>query len=159
MYIQFFGKRLSATASLSDRAASKAAWEYVVQGSNTMGKFLDGDAAKRQSAIAEIESATKSFLESRWHGVDDQESSLPTACERESPVPPTGWECEYPVADVVGRCFLRVCFWADVFASWARRGRPFQVRVSSGRAPAEPLLPDTSAIPAKPSPSVSPLNG
>jgi hypothetical protein len=31
---------------------------------------------------------------------------------------------EYTVADVFGRCFLRVCFWVDVFSSMARRGEP-----------------------------------
>ena len=28
----------------------------------------------------------------------------------------------YPVADLFGRCFLRVCLWVDVFTSWTRRG-------------------------------------
>jgi hypothetical protein len=26
----------------------------------------------------------------------------------------------YPVADFVGRCFLRLCLWADRFAPWTR---------------------------------------
>lgn len=30
----------------------------------------------------------------------------------------------YAVADLFGRCFLRVCYWVDVFASMARRGEP-----------------------------------
>jgi len=89
-----------------------------------MGEFSRGEPAKRESAIAAIEAATKSFLESRWHGVeDDVRSSSPSGCER-----------EYPVADLLGSCFLRVCFWADLFASWARRGRVLQVRDSPGRA-------------------------
>ena len=27
----------------------------------------------------------------------------------------------YPVADFVGRCFLRLCLWVDLFAPWTRR--------------------------------------
>jgi hypothetical protein len=30
----------------------------------------------------------------------------------------------YAVADLFGRCFLRVCYWVDVFASMTRRGEP-----------------------------------
>ncbi len=30
----------------------------------------------------------------------------------------------YSVADLFGRCFLRVCYWVDIFASMARRGEP-----------------------------------
>lgn len=26
----------------------------------------------------------------------------------------------YPVADLVGRCFLRLCLWVDRFAPWTR---------------------------------------
>jgi len=90
-----------------------------------MGEFSGGEPAKRESAIAAIEAATKSFLESRWRGVADDVPSSP---------PLTGCEREYPVADLLGRCFLRVCFWADLFASWAHRGRLLEVRNSPGRA-------------------------
>ena len=86
-----------------------------------MGEFSRGEPAKRESAIAAIEAATKSFLESRWRGVADDGV-------RVSP-PPTGCEREYPVADLLGSCFLRVCFWADLFASWARRGRLLEVGI------------------------------
>ena len=30
----------------------------------------------------------------------------------------------YPVADFVGRCFLRLCFWFDFCTSWTRRYGP-----------------------------------
>jgi hypothetical protein len=90
-----------------------------------MGEFSGGEPTKRESAIAAIEAATKSFLESRWHGVADEVRSSP---------PSTGCEREYPVADLLGSCFLRVCFWADFFASWARRGRLLEIRDSPGRA-------------------------
>jgi hypothetical protein len=29
---------------------------------------------------------------------------------------------DHRVADLFGRCFLRVCYWVDVFSSMARRG-------------------------------------
>jgi hypothetical protein len=31
---------------------------------------------------------------------------------------------DYRVADLFGRCFLRVCYWVEVFSSMARRGEP-----------------------------------
>ena len=31
---------------------------------------------------------------------------------------------DHRVADLFGRCFLRVCYWVDVFSSMARRGEP-----------------------------------
>ena len=88
-----------------------------------MGEFSVGEPVKRESAIAAIEAATKSFLESRWRGVEDDVRLSP---------PSTGGDGEYPVADLLGRCFLRVCFWADLFSSWARRGRLLEIRQSSG---------------------------
>ena len=30
----------------------------------------------------------------------------------------------YQVADLFGRCFLRVCYWVEVFSSLTRRGEP-----------------------------------
>lgn len=30
----------------------------------------------------------------------------------------------YSVADLFGRCFLRVCYWVDIFTSMTRRGEP-----------------------------------
>jgi len=31
---------------------------------------------------------------------------------------------DYPVADLFGRCFLRVCYWVEVFSSMTRRENP-----------------------------------
>jgi hypothetical protein len=31
---------------------------------------------------------------------------------------------DYPVADLFGRCFLRVCYWVEVFSSMTRREDP-----------------------------------
>src|SRR6266699_4894668 len=33
----------------------------------------------------------------------------------------TAGDLGYPVADFVGRCFLRLCMWVDLFALWTRR--------------------------------------
>src|SRR5215469_12290018 len=107
-----------------------------LRGRRYMGEFSGGEATKRESAIAEIEAATKSFLESRWHGVDGEVGSIV----------PTGSEREYPVADLLGRCFLRVCFWADLFASWTRRGRSFQVQVSADPAAGDLPIRNKSTI-------------
>jgi hypothetical protein len=50
---------------------------------------------------------------------------------------------DYPVADLVGRCFLRVCFWIEICTSWTKKyhqpnftgepanARPMQVKVPS----------------------------
>ncbi len=38
------------------------------------------------------------------------------------PAQPTNFN--YTVADLFGRCFLRVCYWVDVFTSMTRRGEP-----------------------------------
>lgn len=104
-----------------------------------MGEFLGDEPEKRVSAVAAIETATKSLLESSWQGIADDGESFPLTSER-----------DYPVADLLGRCFLRVCFWADLLAYWTRRGRPLQVRASVAHAPADPLIEDKSTIPAKP---------
>ena len=109
-----------------------------------MAEFSCDEPTKRQSAIAEIEAATKSILESRRRSVDfDVGSRLPTRFER-----------EYPVADLLGRCFLRVCFWADLIAFWTRRGRSLQVRAAD-HAALNPLVEDkqTGTIAAEPSPA------
>ena len=31
---------------------------------------------------------------------------------------------EYPVADLVGRCFLRVCFWIEICTAWKKKYHP-----------------------------------
>jgi len=40
----------------------------------------------------------------------------------------------YQVADLFGRCFLRVCYWVDVFSSFTRRGQPVQYTQPSRRS-------------------------
>lgn len=113
-----------------------------------MGEFLGDEPEKRVSAVAAIETATKSLLESRRHGIADDVESFSLISER-----------DYPVADLLGRCFLRVCFWADLLAYWTRRGRPLQLRASVAHAPAAPRIEDKSTIPAEPRANVSGVTG
>jgi hypothetical protein len=42
----------------------------------------------------------------------------------------------YPVADFVGRCFLRACYWFDVCTSWAKRYNPPVFTPVGGKAQA-----------------------
>ena len=131
-----FAKRPSSTTSFFEEQASKSSLGASGLGVEHMGEFLGDGPEKRESAVAAIETATKSFLESRWHrNEDDVELFSPTS------------EREYPVADLLGRCFLRVCFWADLFSSWTRRGRPLQFRALPGHAIADPLVGHESTIP------------
>ncbi|HTM37120.1 MAG TPA: hypothetical protein VL156_10260 [Terriglobales bacterium] len=61
---------------------------------------------------------------------------------------------DYRVADLFGRCFLRVCYWVDVFSSMARRGEPLAFVPFPQRAvalaAADPAKPAASAAPATP---------
>jgi len=62
---------------------------------------------------------------------------------------------EYPVADLVGRCFLRVCYWVDIVDSWRRTKRlpaSFGMNFSSGgdfpvalKSKESPLIYDATA--------------
>ena len=60
---------------------------------------------------------------------------------------------DYAVADLFGRCFLRVCFWVNVFSSLARRGEPMgyvpsQPKASPMRERSVQELPGSNAIAA-----------
>ena len=88
-----------------------------------MDEFPGGEPTNRETTISAIESATKSILESSQYEIE-------------------GDIREYPVADLIGRCFLRVCFWADLLEAWTRRERPIQVRASEEHAAADQLLED-----------------
>jgi hypothetical protein len=86
-----------------------------------MSESSDVELRDPRLVVAAIESATKNLLQAR-------EAAIESAA---SPGLPPVRYAEYPVADLVGRCFLRVCFWADVFASWARRERSLRISVKS----------------------------
>lgn len=53
-------------------------------------------------------------------------------------------QVDYRVADLFGRCFLRVCFLLDMVSSWSRRNKPLVIPPpgfsSSKRATAEVLV-------------------
>jgi hypothetical protein len=54
----------------------------------------------------------------------------------------------YPVADFVGRCFLRVCFWFDVCTSWARKHDPPRFKAASAKAQSIQVIRPSAMMPA-----------
>jgi hypothetical protein len=51
------------------------------------------------------------------------------------------------VADLFGRCFLRICFWLDVFTSFARKAESDNDRVQRCRAVSlQPAIPPLAKI-------------
>jgi|SRR6185369_14323298 hypothetical protein len=66
---------------------------------------------------------------------------------------------DHAVADLFGRCFLRVCYWVDVFSSMTRRGEPLAyvpfplqqaASVPLAERPAKPLIDGDAASPGTP---------
>jgi hypothetical protein len=63
---------------------------------------------------------------------------------------------DYPVADLFGRCFLKVCYWVEVFSSMTRReGRlpyePFPRRPAASRSTAKDLVEnEVATVPGTP---------
>jgi hypothetical protein len=55
----------------------------------------------------------------------------------------------YPVADFVGRCFLRVCFWFDVCTSWAKKHDPSKFEAASVKAQPMQAIRASSLMPAQ----------
>lgn len=51
----------------------------------------------------------------------------------------------YPVTDLFGRCFLRVCLWVDICTGWTRRGE-LLMRPSRQGMPA-PIVPAIGKLP------------
>ena len=70
-------------------------------------------------------------------------------------------DADYRVADLFGRCFLRVCYWVDRFSSMTRRGEalpyvPFpHRRVNSLATPAQEMLTADSTDPLSGTPPVA----
>jgi hypothetical protein len=55
---------------------------------------------------------------------------------------------DFPVADLVGRCFLRVCFWIDVCTSWAKKYHPPAYTFERPKTLPTPLRSPVAAAPA-----------
>lgn len=76
----------------------------------------------RSSGAGQVNPATvaatvKSVITNRQTELNPVKASIPASS-------PTVLPSNYAVADLFGRCFLRVCYWVDVFASMIRRGEP-----------------------------------
>lgn len=68
---------------------------------------------------AAVAATVKSVLTNRQTKLNAVEASIPASLPTVRPS-----IVNYAVADLFGRCFLRVCYWVDVFASMTRRGEP-----------------------------------
>ena len=100
----------------------------------------------RSSGAGQVNPATvaatvKSVITNRQTELNPVKASIPASS-------PTVLPSNYAVADLFGRCFLRVCYWVDVFASMTRRGEPLPyvpfahqpLRTLSAIEPAQKLL-------------------
>jgi hypothetical protein len=55
----------------------------------------------------------------------------------------------YPVADFVGRCFLRVCFWFDVCTSWAKKHDPSRFEAANAKVQPIQVIRASTLMPAQ----------
>lgn len=55
----------------------------------------------------------------------------------------------YPVADFVGRCFLRVCFWFDVCTSWAKKHDPSRFEAANAKVQPIRVISASTLLPAQ----------
>jgi hypothetical protein len=62
---------------------------------------------------------------------------------------------DYPVADLVGRCFLRVCFWIDLCTSWAKKYHPPTFTFEASKAHATSVPSTVLATPALATPALA----
>ena len=85
-----------------------------------MGDFRE--EKEPELAIATIEAAAKSILQASQQETDGGVISRAATVR----------DLDYPVADLLGRFFLRVFFWADVFSSWTRRTRALRFSMDEG---------------------------
>lgn len=75
--------------------------------------------AGRQINPAAVAASVKSVITNSRTKLNAVESSIPASLPNARPS-----NVNYAVADLFGRCFLRVCYWVDVFTSMTRRGEP-----------------------------------
>lgn len=57
-------------------------------------------------------------------------------------------DLEYPVADLIGRFFLRICFWIDVCTSWAKKYRAPVFTAVPAKGKTLPVTAPTAALAA-----------
>jgi len=80
---------------------------------------MDRSSGAGQVSSAAVAVTVQSVITKSQTQVSASEASIPASLP---PVRPS--TVNYAVADLFGRCFLRVCYWVDVFTSMARRGEP-----------------------------------
>jgi len=103
---------------------------------------MDRSSGAGQVSPAAVTATVRSALTNRQIEVD-----IPAASRAALRSIPSG-NGDYAVADLFGRCFLRVCYWVDMFASMTRRGEPLPyvpfthqpVRSLASIQPAQELL-------------------
>ena len=79
---------------------------------------MDRSSGAGQVSPAAVTATVRSVIANRQTEVNDAAASR--AALRSIP----SANADYSVADLFGRCFLRVCYWVDIFASMTRRGEP-----------------------------------
>lgn len=100
---------------------------------------MDRSSGAGQVSPAAVAATVKSVIHHHQTKSKAVEASAPTL---------TSAQPNYAVADLFGRCFLRVCYWMDIFASMTRRGKPLPyvpfthqpVRSLASIQPAQELL-------------------
>lgn len=79
---------------------------------------MDRSSGAGQVSPAAVTPTVRSVISNRKIEANDAAASPATLRSI-----PSG-NADYSVADLFGRCFLRVCYWVDIFASMTRRGEP-----------------------------------
>ncbi|PYV84689.1 MAG: hypothetical protein DMG93_03920 [Acidobacteria bacterium] len=104
--------------------------------------------AKEGLAISQVDpSAISASVEAVLPPLADQTGQVGRSAAVKSNV--SSRNLEYPVADLVGRCFLRVCFWIEICTSWTKKYHPPEFTVQ--RAKAQPV-----EVTAQSAPTASP---
>jgi hypothetical protein len=78
---------------------------------------MDLSSGAGQVNPAKVAATVKSVITNHQTTLNAVEASISASLPA---VPPSS----YAVADLFGRCFLRVCYWVDVFTSMRRRAEP-----------------------------------
>src|ERR1051326_8844502 len=101
------------------------------------------DASSSSGDQASLRSALKPVTNT--YQPESREGRPPTA--HTNPACTIRQEADDQVADVFGRCFLRICFWLDVFTSFARKAESDDDLVHRCRAVSlQPAIPPLTKI-------------